>query len=122
MVGCGTPGTPRASAGSLVCRVRVQETLGLVPAHWWVKPGSGASASSLAGRAGFWSLDAGPRGPRAGLGLQLGGAVPDTTDCNVWGVQSLYWPYSGQGQGPASPRAGASLLVGGLSLQAVDIP
>lgn len=32
--GCRTPGAPRASAGSLVCRVKVQETPGLVPAFW----------------------------------------------------------------------------------------
>ena len=51
---CRTLGGPRACAGSLVGRVRVQKTLGLFPAHWWVKPGPGV-----------WLQDRG--GPRAGI-------------------------------------------------------
>ena len=97
--GCRTPGTPRDSAGSLVCRVRVQETLGLVPAFWWVKPGSRARASSLEGRNGFWSLVSGPRVPelvldccwaqtpgcrvsKAYIGLLMGGVLA----CLWWAV------------------------------------
>ena len=45
------PGGPGATAGSLVDRVRVQKTPGLLPPVWWVKPGPGISAGLLAGRA-----------------------------------------------------------------------
>ena len=31
-----TPGSPGASAGSLVQGSRVQKTPGLLPTHWWV--------------------------------------------------------------------------------------
>ena len=41
-----TPGGPKACAGSLVGGAKVQEIAG------WVKPGPGASASPLVGRAG----------------------------------------------------------------------
>ena len=61
--GCRTLGGPGASAGSLVAGVRVPKTLGLLPTHWQVKPGSGVSAGLLVGRAGSWSLAAGPRDP-----------------------------------------------------------
>ena len=64
-----TPVGPRATAGSLVSRVRVQKTSGLFPTHWWVKPGPGVSARLLAGRARSWSLVAGPRNPIAGVRL-----------------------------------------------------
>ena len=63
----GAPG-PRAYAGSLVCRVRIQKNLELLPAYWWVKPGPGVSAGPLAGRARSWNLVAGPRGCRATVG------------------------------------------------------
>ena len=59
MADCGTPGSPGTSAELLVGRIRVQESLGLLPAHWWVKLGPGASAGQLAGRAGSWGLVAG---------------------------------------------------------------
>lgn len=42
-----------ASTGSLVGRVRILKTLGLLPTHWQVKPTPGVSARLLAGRAGF---------------------------------------------------------------------
>lgn len=58
-------GHPRASAGSLVGRVRVLKTLGLLPTHWKVKPDLRVSARLLAGRTGSWSLAVGPRNPRA---------------------------------------------------------
>ena len=38
------PMGPGASAGSLVGMARVQRTPGLLPTHWWVKPGPGVSA------------------------------------------------------------------------------
>ena len=38
------PMGPGASAGSLVGMARVQKTPGLLPTHWWVKPGPGVSA------------------------------------------------------------------------------
>ena len=66
---------PRATAGLLVGGVRVQETLGLLPAHWWLKPHPGASAGLLAGRAKPWVLVAGPRGPRAGVESLVGGGA-----------------------------------------------
>ena len=62
---CGALGGPRASAGSLVGRVRVLKTLGLLLSHWQVKLGPGVNAGLLADRDGSWSLDAGPRDPRA---------------------------------------------------------
>ena len=31
--------------------------LGLMLAHWWVKPGLGVSVGVLAGRASFWTLE-----------------------------------------------------------------
>lgn len=51
------------SAGLLVGGVEVQESLGLMPAHWWVKPGLGAIAHPLAGRAGSRGLAVGPWAP-----------------------------------------------------------
>ena len=68
------PRGPRASAGSLVGRVEVQKILGLVLAHWWVKPGPGASAVPQMNKAKTWGLAAGPRNPRAGVGSLVGGA------------------------------------------------
>ena len=71
---CRIPGGPRASAGSLMGEVRVQATLELLTPSWWVKPGPGVSARLLAGRAGSWSLAAGPRDLRAGVGSPVAGA------------------------------------------------
>ena len=68
------PRGPRASAGSLVGRVEVQKILGLVLAHWWVKPGPGASAVPQMNKAKTWGLAAGPRNPRAGVRSLVGGA------------------------------------------------
>ena len=83
------PGSPGASTGSLVGGVRVQKSPGLLPAHWWVKPSPGASASVLAGRAGSWGLVVGPKGPRASVRLIVGGVVPDTVGCRVQCVPKL---------------------------------
>lgn len=71
---CGTPGGSGSSAAFLVSRVSVQETPGLLPAHWWVRPGPRASARFLEDRARSWSPVAGPRSPRACVGSQLGTA------------------------------------------------
>ena len=57
VAGCGTPGGLRASAGSLVDRVGVQEILGPVLTHWWLKPGLGAGAG-LTGKQS-WVLGSG---------------------------------------------------------------
>lgn len=78
-------GGPRATAGSLVGRVRVLKTLGLLPTHWQVKPGPGVSTRLLAGRAGSWSLAAGHRDLRAHFRPIIGDGevVPDTV---VYGV------------------------------------
>lgn len=54
-------GGPRASAGSLVGRIRVTKTLGLLPTYWQMKPVPGVRARLLAGRARSWSLTVGPR-------------------------------------------------------------
>ena len=83
---CRIPGGSRASAGSPVGGVTVQKSLGLLPAHRWVNPGLGVSASLLVGRARSWGLVAGPRGPRAGVGSLVGGASSDTVGYRVQGV------------------------------------
>ena len=59
-----SPMGPGASAVSLVGMARLQKTPGLLPTHWWVKPGPVVNAGLLTGRAGSWSLAAGPRDPR----------------------------------------------------------
>ena len=87
VVGCRTPGVPSVSACSLVGGVRVQEILGLMPVHWWVNPGLGASASLLLGRTGSSGLAAGPRGPR--VDFRWVGPVPDTAGCGVQSVPKL---------------------------------
>ena len=60
-------------AGSLVGRVRIPKTLGLLSTHWQVKPGPGVSPGLLAGRAGSWSLAAGHKDPRVPFRLLMGG-------------------------------------------------
>lgn len=60
--GCEILGAPRAIAGSLMGGVRILKTLALVP-------------GLLAGRAGYWSLAAGPRHPRAHFRLLPGKSV-----------------------------------------------
>ena len=59
MACCGNFGDPGVSTGSLLGRVRVLKTLGLLPTHWQVKPGPYVNAGLLAGRAGSWSLATG---------------------------------------------------------------
>lgn len=85
MSDCGTLRGPWPSAGSLVGRVKVLKTLGLLPTHWQVKPGPGVSARLLAGRAGSWSLAAGHRDLKAHFRLYVGDGevAPDTV---VYGV------------------------------------
>ena len=74
---CRTPGGPGANVGSLAVGVRVQKTLGLL-------------LPTLAGRAGSWSLAAGPRDPRAGIRSLVGrGLVLDTVGYMVHGVLKL---------------------------------
>ena len=65
--GYRTPWGRGASADSLAGMVRVQKTPGLLPTHWWLKPGPGVSARLLACRAVSWGLAAGPRNSRAGV-------------------------------------------------------
>ena len=53
--------------------VEAQGIQGLVPIHWWVRLGPGASASQLMGRAGSWGLWLqGPMVPGAGVLLLVG--------------------------------------------------
>ena len=68
---CG--GGSRSNAGSLAGGIGVQEILGLVPVHQWVKPCAGASAGPLMGRAASWGLAASLRCPKADVGLLMGG-------------------------------------------------
>lgn len=63
MAGCRTLGA--LGLVPLVGRVRVPKTLGLLPAHWLVKPGPGVSTDLLVGRASSWGVAAGLRDPRA---------------------------------------------------------
>ena len=66
-----------------------------------MKPGPGVSAGLLEGRAGSWSLVAGPRAPAAGVGL-LGGwgeqPVPDPVAYEVQAVPKLVWPAGGESE------------------------
>ena len=66
-------GDPGANAGSLVGGVGAQEILGLVPTHQWLNIGPEARAGPQLGRVGSWGLAAGPRDPRAGVRLLVGG-------------------------------------------------
>ena len=110
---CGTAGPDQpiqASSGSLVGRLRVQKSLGLLPVHLWVKPGLRVSARLLAGKAGSWSLVAGPRDPRAGVKF-LSGQDGGWGGCAGSSVsRSLCWPASGQGPSPAGLRTVSGLL------------
>ena len=63
----GNLGVSEASAGSLMGRIRVQETLRFWPTHWLEKLGPGATASPLVGRVSSWDLVSGPRGLRVGV-------------------------------------------------------
>ena len=90
MAGCGILGASGASAGSLVGRVRVLKSLGLIPNHWQVKPDPGVNVKLLAGRACFWHLNAEPRDPRACFRyLGWEGAVPDTVGYKVQGIPKV---------------------------------
>ena len=104
MAGGGTLRGPGDSAGSLVEEIRVPKALGLLPTHWQVKPGPGVSTRLLAGKAGSWSLAAGPRDPRAHFRLLCGERflIPLCMGSRV--SQRLCWPPSRQGQGPVGPR------------------
>lgn len=86
-----------ARVGSLVCRIGVQEILGMLLTHQWVKLVLVPSAAPLAGTAGSWGLPAVPRGPRAGVTPLVNGA-------GSWHS----WL-----QGSGHPDACISLLVGG---------
>lgn len=57
----------------LTGRVRVQEILGLISAHQWVKPGPGTSVSPPVGKDGSQVLAAELRGPRAAVRLLVDG-------------------------------------------------
>ena len=64
----------RVSVGSLVGRVRVPKTLGLLPTDWQVKPDAGFGARLLSGRAGSWSQTAGPGIPELFQIIEIGRA------------------------------------------------
>ena len=71
---CGTLRNPGVNAVLLVSRVCIQESLGQLFYHWLVKSSPQASVNLLMGRATSCGLVAGPRGPRAGFGMLVGGA------------------------------------------------
>lgn len=72
----------RASAGSLVGRIRVQKIPRLLPP-------TEISTRLLAGRAGSWNPGAGIRGSRAGVRALVRKSVPDTPGYRVQGVWKL---------------------------------
>ena len=76
-----------------------------------MKPDPGVSAGLLAGRAGSWSLAAGPRDPR--VCFRSFGADGFLTLLGMGARVShrLRWPANGQGQGPSGPRVGSDLLL-----------
>ena len=94
---CRIPGTPRAYAVSLVGSV--QETPGLLPTQWRLKPGLGVSSRLLAGRAGSWSLVVWLRDPRAGVSSLVEGLVPDTVEYGVWDIPKLVFTCKGSEPG-----------------------
>ena len=79
VAGCRTLGFSGAWAGSLVSRVRVQKTLGLL----WVKPGPRAGAELPAGRAKPCFR---VQGSRTCLVAQLCRTLCDTMDCSLPGT------------------------------------
>lgn len=78
-----------ASAGSLMCGVRAQQTPGLLHANWYVKPGFGVSAEFLADRAGSWNLVVGLRDSRVGVRLLVVRLVPEIVGFGFWGAMKL---------------------------------
>ena len=89
--------------------------MGLLSTHWQVKPGPGVGARLLAGRAGSWSLAAGPGDPRAGvrslLGVGQGGWFHPQSGLGSRVSQRLHWLACGQGLGLV-PGQGPACLVG----------
>ena len=108
---CGSLGSPRASAGSLVYRVRVQKTPGLFPAHW-CQPTGGQSqvlesgCRSQESQSWFWIT-----GVRGWFLTQLG--MGSGVSC------CLCCPGTQQGWDPVGPMAAFGLLVCMLGPQAV---
>lgn len=88
---CRILGGRRASAGSLVCRVRILKTLRLLPTQWQVKVDSVVSATLLAIELipGVWLHNL--RDPRAHFRLlvRMGVPIPDTVLSGVWGVSEV---------------------------------
>ena len=66
------PGDLVLVLANLKMELGVQEILGLVPTHWWVRPGPKYSAGPLEGRTVSWDLTARPGVPRAGIGRLVG--------------------------------------------------
>ena len=85
--GCRTLGGQRASASSLVGRVRVLKTLGLLSTHWRVKQDLGLMLD-------YWdkdpipeSLIAVPKDPRVHFkSWGIAERVPDTVGYEVWDI------------------------------------
>ena len=87
----------------------VQETPGLLPTQWRLKPGLGVSSRLLAGRAGSWSLVVWLRDPRAGVSSLVEGLVPDTVEYGVWDIPKLVFTCKGSEPGFSwTPQLGDS--------------
>ena len=105
VAGCRTLGFSGAWAGSLVSRVRVQKTLGLL----WVKPGPRAGAGLPAGRAKPCFR---VQGSHTCLVAQLCRTLCDTMDCSLPGASVhgilqatiLGWAAISSSRGSSQPR------------------
>ena len=81
--------------------VRVPKTLGLLPTHWQMKVDPRDFARLLAGRAGTWSLAAGPTDLRAHFRLLVEGEVLHTVGFGFWGVPKVLLACWWSGPGPS---------------------
>ena len=105
VAGCRTLGFSWAWASSLVSRVRVQKTLGLL----WVKPGPRAGAGLPAGRAKPCFR---VQGSRTCLVAQVCQTLYDTMDCSLPGASVhgilqatiLGWAAISSSSGSSQPR------------------
>ena len=110
-----TRGAPRLVLGYWWAESKSRRPQGMLPAHWWVKPGPGTSVSLLAGRAVSWGLIA-HQGCQSRCWITGGwGQFLRQLAVGSEVSWSLCWPASGWGQVPAGSRAGSHLLVGRLN-------
>ena len=84
VAGFGTLGGPGDSTGSLLDRIVAQETLGLVPDHWWVSQVLGSGCRTQGSWNWCWTTGG---WDQFLIQLAVGSGV----------FQSLCWPAGGQG-------------------------